>query len=298
MNPYDDLLTNHNLYPEKLTNEIGVLQERWTLMSPRNRELLMRHITACVLLCNKELNKKPCEVSEESNILKRKRKEKDSKRSSAKRQKGEDQLPSSSKGESDKSGSSSTPSDFSWYGRGDEDHVDIGLTYTEDYRLSLVRYMYNPSNVISRHCEAFKIKKPDGMWDIFDRLEKKFIYVAFSNDPNHVSMSYINKSLNYPERTACCMINPTTAEIGWVNHSGNLLGKSKVKNFILRRKTIMNALGMLETVIQNRPDLAGEIFTSERFNQGVREWFADWNAESYREIKEEDLYPEMCLPKA
>lgn len=75
-----------------------------------------------------------------------------------------------------------------------------------------------------------------------------------------------------------------------------LRSEIKVRAFLLKRKNILNQLGIPETDIHSKMDLKKEIFQSKYFNNGMRRWIDDWSTELYVKYTIQDLYPVTAQP--
>lgn len=121
-------------------------------------------------------------------------------------------------------------------------------------------------------CDELKIKRWDSKWHLYDRQEKKFIWVTVSMNTDQISEQYEEKKSLNPGFACHVDINPDTGVIVCHDHAGGLSGFFKVSDFIIKRKRAIANLGIMETELSDSENVISSIFCNGRTYNMVAEW--------------------------
>ncbi|KAL1516340.1 hypothetical protein ABEB36_000259 [Hypothenemus hampei] len=290
MDKYKTLAFSKNLYPRTVINNFASSVDQWNLLSDRKKELALLKINCNILLCNLELLEESQEGKKRrlSHDIASECIEKTVKRPKIlceenQTKETEDPIPSTSK--------ETNSSDLTETWDDEDDETDFYSDPTK-YRFQMIKYMDNPAMIQSFFCTKWGYEKTDLIWDIVDKKDHIFIKVEITSDANKAKLNFSDSMKTFNGKATLCVVDPFNVKIIWPYNDQNLKSEEKVLNFLLKRKAALDSLQILETDLQNAEDLKKEIFTSDYFNKGMREWINDWNKESYETYSYDDLYSE------
>lgn len=173
----------------------------------------------------------------------------------------------------------------------DEEDVSDFLANTDfsKYRLHFIKYNSNKEALMRKYYDLYSEVPRTHIWNIIDKRDKKFIDIVITSKIDELTPSEQDLLAN-TECGSILKIHTETISHKWHNHQDNLRSINKVKFFLEQRKTIMESLGIIETPIQWKSHLEKEIFSSDYFNDGMREWVNIWNSHCFERYSTKDLY--------
>nr|DAZ85675.1 TPA_asm: RNA-dependent RNA polymerase acidic [Aedes orthomyxo-like virus 2] len=252
----ESLCKSGMLYSPEFIQTFGQTGAHWGGDTWLQREASLRHDMVCVLLCNLEVDDslRPLDLEEDLNPppLKRRRVE-------------ESVASSSSSSASDRGvGAQERPTDPEVVAtvKGDDD----------TYRYILLEGRSNVAHLQNRICDLVGIPAMRRQYDIYDKMERKFLEVKVTMDFEKSRAEYglyLDSNLN----TALIHLHPTTAECTMIGKRDAMPGTNKARQFLLERASRMGALfNHMESDLHTTADLSKEIFACPRFNKCVQDW--------------------------
>lgn len=287
MSGYHNIIYNSTLYPKEMINKFGAIQKDWETYTDRRKELIMCHIMSITTLCNMEiLDRKEMLESED----KKRRREHD-----------EEQGPfaKKSKDEVDRMAIPSTSTDIISISSDDSKSTSTSKSTVEefedvlpmdDYRFHMARYMSTNTLIIGKYCKEWDIPQVSHLWDMVDVKSRKFIDVVVTSDFGRAKKMFIQKSNEIPLNSSLLCINPYSLDHEWIQMEEEVASIDKLKSFLLKRKTILASLNMIESDLQTVEDLEKRILTSSYFNDGLKKWTDDWEKEIFRILPNNEIY--------
>lgn len=228
MDVYNKIISDNTLYTPDIIERIAKNDHKWIRSSWRERELLLLHITTCMLLCNEE--------KRIGNPLKRKIEEtgKDDKEGGmTKRSRPniyDPTRPGTSKdyygGTSTEEGSSGTISSAE-----DtimlEDRIQEDMD-REDYRFSLLNYLPNKLSTQVNVLKSWKIQSQlTHQWDAVDNDQKKLVMVSVDRNKAKEKKRYLHMKAEISENCCLCSIDVDNTSISWVDNDRPAKGEHK-----------------------------------------------------------------------
>nr|QRW42564.1 MAG: polymerase PA [Astopletus virus]QRW42565.1 MAG: polymerase PA [Astopletus virus] len=251
-----DVIENGNLYPNAFVAHFGQRDSNWARSGIISREKSLRHDMVCLLIGNLE----PIPSVEEQPLddfleppPKRMRLDIDA---------GEGSSRSTASGSS-----SSSKSDAADAPPGCE------LVHGTERRLRyvLLEGKSNVSMLQNRLADLYGVSRPSKHYDLFDKVEKKFIEVKVYLSLTRAYMEF--ESYSDPiEIRSLVHAHPVTGAITTRGKTDPMPGATKAKDFLLRRLEILSDLGYTETDVDAEADLAGQVFNCGSFNNLVNDW--------------------------
>lgn len=246
------LCTDGELYSARFVRKFGEESCHWERSNWFQREASLRHDMVCLLLCNTE----PHQMDDDIQVAE------DLEPPGKKRKVEEIQKAYSEKAST--SGSSNTmSSDVT-----DEDFQDMG----EDnrYRYILLEGRSNVIVVQNKLCQNFGIPPLSRQYDIFDRVEGKFVEVKVTKN----LMESLEEFEAYSDSNiAFFHIHPESLVPTMRGKRDPLPGVGKVISFLVKRLSLLRiTLGVQDTDLEYGQDMISEVFKCERFNNLMEQW--------------------------
>jgi hypothetical protein len=231
----------NELYSPEFIEKFGMSNPRWSKMSPKSKEELLRHQHVCVLLINTEMltQTKRIHDMELYNISKR--------------------------AKIDLSSGSSSGVQSS------DEVIDIQMEKESKYRYILIEGDTMGDHSQNSLCSHYGIPKLDKRYDIFDKSEKRFIEVKVTK----VEDSYIQTISDYILNDKYCslvLVNPLNFDIQHFYKRDDMPGVSKVVNWLSTRSNTLMVNNVLEMMDDSDQPLYKAIFKNIDLMNSIKEW--------------------------
>lgn len=244
------------LYTEEFIQHFGKKSPHWSSSTWPQREASLRHDMVCILLCNlqpvKRFADEDCDFWLERPAIKRSRTQSGS-------------TASTSTGQSDVVMEDADAGEYNDQIASMPNPEALLRYIVLEGKSNIAQYQ----NMLSTKYHLPSMKK---QYDIFDRVEKKFIEVK-------VTLNYTKSLLEYElkedpkERTALVHMNPSSYKLTMVGKEDPMPGAAKAEEFLLKRAVRLAAYpSVVDSDLFVSESLIEEVFCNSRFNKSVAEW--------------------------
>nr|QMP82387.1 polymerase PA [Blattodean orthomyxo-related virus OKIAV181] len=299
MDVYKEIIYDPTIYNQDLLNTVAVNLTQWENASYRKKELIMRHLTTCVLLGNTEMYFPKTKFGEKRRKEENphRQNEPPSKKHKFPFEKQEEMDIKNGKQESGPSQetpsfpSENKPNTLSDKTTTSSSEFEIEEEEENNLRVENISIHPSPEFLTAQIATKWNCHRPSHIYDLADHKNKVFIKVQVGGSFADATSNYQKKTIGESSITALAYVTSKDGNVVWVNFKDNLRGEDKVKSFLIKRSQEMEKRGIMESTITESTEIIQKIFCSPYFNAGMDTWINDWLSSKLEDWSLDELYP-------
>lgn len=182
-----------------------------------------------------------------------------------------------------------------------EEDLLIELTAMEtdkNYRFSMINYMPLYETTVNHIAKEWGIEIPTKTWDIVDKKRKNFIMIRYAGSKNRAIERYYQAKAEVPNNSGLYLIKWGETSGEWVDLPNmSAQGEEKVRRFLLKRRIILEAMGINTEFFKIDGGCIQDLFPSTWLNDCLEKWKMDLLEDQFEKWSLGELYVKEAAPK-